>query len=308
MGAVKAGHLLRFVRRGVKGRQPLLGAELLVGNVSAVGGPVVVGAEIQVLVLAGGVHLPQVDDIGVGRHCGKHLVQQGVLVRHGRAGGQVFRVDHAGRRRQQKGHPAGIPLGKLGGEAGVLHQLGGVGRAELLGEHPVVASQQDVPLFHLLQRQRVYAALQVDPQVAESHLVLQVLAKIGRPAAVQQALPRKSRHLRQAAVLQLRDGPLGPEQVQHRKAEQQHKKQDQGRAAAGGSPLFGAVNVFQGAPSSQKLPYSGALLVDATTNATDRIIAAASKTSRTGVCRLARCQIFRGRAVEQKAHSTSSTP
>ena len=247
MRALKARHRRALVGVAVKGRQPLQRAELLIRAVGAVRRPVVVGLEIQVLVLFLGEGRTQVDDVGTLADLGKNIVKHRVLVHHRRTGGQHFGVDDAGRRCQQEGHLAGVVRSKIADSLHIFVQLllGGVFHREQLCEHPVVFAQQDAALLSLLEQHLIRRALGVHRRVAEGKLILHPAGKAALPAAVQQGADTEGRELRGLAVFQLQLIALRPQQIHKCAPEQQHRAEEQQRIARAAFAAAFAVYNFR---------------------------------------------------------------
>ena len=246
MGALEPADGDRLLRRGIERRQPFQRTELFISSVSAVGGPVVVGLEVQVLVFTGGEGVPKIQHRRAFPDAGENIIQHGVFVDHRGARRQFLGVDRAGRRRQQKSHFPRVVGREISHRFHVFVHLreGGVRHGKQFGEQPAILAQQNAAFLHFLECDLIRCTLGIDPLVAQQELVLHPAGKIALPASVQKIFQAEVGELCGTPVLQFYLRPLGPEEIEYRNTDQQ--KQPRAQQRIPGTTAFLTVNHFVG--------------------------------------------------------------
>ena len=252
------------MRTAVKGRQALRFAELLVGVVSPQRRPVVVGAIVQILVLVRPQRIGDAEKLHRRERC-LRFVDPPFLVHLGRSEGQVFRVEHGGRRHEHEAHLAGVTLAQGLHRRQILvpDPLFGGQNAVAPGKHPVLPPQQDAAALGLLEQGRLGQALQADPLVPPEDLILHIFGIVRK--IVVQPIHRHGRQfgpLGEGSVFQLAVGAVRRHQVQHEQRREEQGESRQHRVLLqGGNTLF-RIHALR---PPQKLKYRNGLFVLPTT-------------------------------------------
>ena len=287
-GAVKVRHFHRGVGLPVKGDKAQRLAQPAVGIVGPQGGPVMVGAVVDILILVGrqGVLQGDIDPPGL-LHRRLDLADVALFLQQGRMGRHPLRVDGRSRRGHHHIHPAGIAPRQgphrrdVPGQGALLAGDQAVGAVK----HLAMIPQQHPAALGLLEQSRFHKALQADPGIPAGDLVFCILGVIVEEAVQSrrgQDLRGHGRALGQGGVFQLADGAVGGDAVQkehpHKKeAEQdQHRVVDQPAFSFALALLHSCLPIFRFVPAGpggrrglvcadQKLKYRKGLLVLPTT-------------------------------------------